>query len=288
MKIECVVKTESIIGESPVWSAKDRLLYWVDIAGKILHRWNPATKEHKSIQFAEKVSAVALGKGASLILTLGKKVVRYDSKTTVLAEIESNVPDNRFNDAKCDRQGRLWVGTINGVHWKNPDGVLYCVHANGKVAAVEKGAICLNGIGWSPDDKTMYVVQSFRYAIYAYDFDPARGTLSRKREFARIPEQGFPDGLKVDAEGFVWCAHTGSGKVVRYGPNGKVDREIVFPVPRTTSCIFGGDNLDTLYVTSARETMTPEQLEKYPLSGALFSCKPQVKGLPEPIFGEHP
>jgi len=175
---------------------------------------------------------------------------------------------------------------MNGVHWKDPSGSLYCLSPSGKLDARLKEAICLNGLGWSPDNRTMYVTESFRYAIFAYDFDGSSRELSNKRVFVSIPEEsgGFPDGLTIDSEGYVWSAQTGTGQVIRFHPNGSIDQVIQFPVLRTTSCTFGGDHLDILYVTSARETMSPLEIEKYPLAGSLFSVKTSVKGLPEPFF----
>ena len=146
--------------------------------------------------------------------------------------------------------------------------------------------ICANGMGWSPDNRTMYFTESFRYAIFAYDFDAAAGTISNRRVFASLDAKGrgFPDGLTVDAEGHVWSVHNAIGKVVRYTPDGEIERMIELPVPRPCGCTFGGEKLDTLYITTARETLTPEQIAKYPLSGSLFAAEPGVCGLPEAVI----
>lgn len=288
--LQCVVKTNSIVGESPLWNPNDKRVYWVDIFGQIIHSYDPHTKEHKTIQLPEIVTSINLSKNTNFVLTLRKKFVYFDPqliKSTPITTIEKDLPNNRFNDGKCDRFGRLWAGTINGVKWKEPTGNLYCLHPNGRVESMEKGGICYNGMGWSPDNRTMYVTQSFRYAIYAYDFDFTSGQLTNKRVFASVTENsgGFPDGLTIDAEGFVWSAQCGLGQIVRYDPMGKIERVIKLPVPRTTSCNFGGENLDTLYITSARETMTADQIKKFPLSGSLFALHTNIKGLPDPTFG---
>jgi sugar lactone lactonase YvrE len=151
---------------------------------------------------------------------------------------------------------------------------------------MKTSVICANGLGWSPDNRVFYFTESFRYGIYAYNFNPATENISNRRLFASIDRNsdGFPDGLTVDEEGYVWSVHNAVGRVVRYSPSGAIDRVIEIPVPRPTSCIFGGDELDVLYITSARETMTSEEIAQAPLSGSLFAVKPGVKGLPEPYF----
>lgn len=289
MNVECVIRAEATVGESPVWSPKERLLYWVDISGKVIYAFNPHTSEMQAHYLPEIVTSLGLRKQGGLILTLRKQFAFYDLSTRVLTpilEVEKNLPDNRFNDGKCDRFGRYWAGTINGVNWMEPSGTLYCLHPNGTVMPMLKEGICFNGLGWSPDDKTMYVTESFRYTTFAYDFDLSKGTLSRRREFAVVSKDsgGFPDGLTVDSDGYVWSAQTGNGQVIRYHPNGKIDQIIKFPVPRTTSCIFGGEDRNILYVTTARETMNQDLIEKYPLSGSVFSIKTTAKGLHEPSF----
>ena len=158
--------------------------------------------------------------------------------------------------------------------------------ADRNVTLMQNHVICSNGSGWSPDGRTMYYTESFRYAIFAYDFDPASGAISNRRTFAEIDPNsgGFPDGMTVDAEGFVWSNQVGLGRIVRYDPQGKMERIVQLPVPRATDCTFGGSNLDILYITSARETMTPKQLEQAPLSGSLFAVDPGVRGLPSTPF----
>ena len=236
------------------------------------------------------MTALALRTKGGLVLSLKKKFAFFDLATeelTYLADPEADKPENRFNDAKCDRQGRFWAGH-NG---RRPLGcamrVLYRLDPDGTITCHQTNVICpANGMGWSPDNRTMYFTESFRYAIYAYDFDARSGTISNRREFATLDAKGrgFPDGLTVDAEGHVWSVQNAIGKAVRYTPGGEIERVVELPVPRPCGCAFGGEKLDTLYITTARETLTPEQIAKYPLSGSLFAAQPGVRGLPEAEF----
>jgi sugar lactone lactonase YvrE len=288
-QVECVYKAEAIVGESPLWSPREQVLYWVDITGQKIHRFNPGTNANHTFHLPQPVTAVGLREKGGLIITLRKDFAFYDPETQALeflSDPEMDKPYDRFNDAKCDRQGRFWAGTMDDVKWNAPHGSLYRFDPDTKVTCVQTGVICANGLGWSPDNKVFYFTESFRYGIYAYDFDPATGNISNRRRFTSVDRDsdGFPDGLTVDEEGFIWSVHNAVGRVVRYNPKGDVDTVIELPVPRPTSCIFGGDRLDALYITSARETMTPEQISNAPLSGSLFAVLPGVRGLPEPYF----
>jgi sugar lactone lactonase YvrE len=196
------------------------------------------------------------------------------------------LPNNRFNDGKCDPKGNFWAGTMNSVKWKSPSGHLFCLDSSGKIQMKRSKVVCSNGCGWSPDGRTFYHTESFRYAIYAYDFDPRGGKLSRRRVFARVDPKsgGFPDGMTVDRAGFVWSCIVGLGQIRRYDPNGKIERVLALPVPRATDCTFGGEKLATLYITTARETMKSRELQKFPLSGSLFAYASDVKGIPARSF----
>jgi sugar lactone lactonase YvrE len=289
LSVECVVREEAIVGESPVWCATESVLYWVDITGQKIHRFNPSTGVNDTMHLPEPVTALALRAKGGLVLSLKKDFARFDiatQKLTYLGNPEKDKPDNRFNDAKCDPQGRFWAGTMGNVHWDAPTGALYRLDPDGSITCHQTDVICANGMGWSPDHRTMYFTESFRYAVYAYDYDAATGAISNRRVFASLGRDsgGFPDGLTVDAEGHVWSVHNALGKVVRYTPGGQIEREVALPVPRPCGCIFGGERLDTLYITTARETLTPEQIAQYPLSGSVFAAVPGVRGLAEPYF----
>ena len=170
--------------------------------------------------------------------------------------------------------------------WLADSGALYRLDPDLTTTRMRDHVICSNGTGWSPDGRTMYHTESFRYAIFAYDFEPAAGTLPNRHRFAGLDPQasGFPDGLTVDAEGHVWSAQPGYGRVVRYDPTGGIERIVELPVLRATSCIFGGDDYQTLYITTARETLSAQQLTEEPLAGSLLAIVRGVRGIPETPF----
>ena len=271
------------VGEGPLWDPRVQRLYWVDIPRQKLFRFDPLTGSNEAFTLPDIVTSVHQRAKGGLLLTLRKNVVFYDPDTGNLervASIEPDLPKHRFNDAACDPRGNLWVGTMHTELWNQPEGALYRVDQTLTPMLQAKGISCSNGTGWSPDGRTMYHTDSFHYGVFAYDFDPETASISNRRTFASVdPKSGmFPDGLTVDAEGGVWSAHMGVGKIVRYDPEGKVEREIQLPVSRGTSCVFGGANLDVLYITTAQNTLTPAQLEKEPLAGSLFACDTGCRG----------
>jgi len=287
--VRCVLKWDAIVGESPLWHPQERLLYWVDIQGKKVHRFDPKSARNETFHLPDLVTCLAFRKNGGLLLTLRKHFAFFDpgsGKLETLATIEGNKPGNRFNDGRVDPQGRFWAGTMGDPAWDQPVGSLYRFDPDQTVTRRWTEVICSNGTAWSPDGRTMYYTESFRYTIFAYDFDSQTGSLANRRVFAAVDRKlgAFPDGLCVDAEGFIWSNHVGIGRVVRYDPTGRIERQIQLPVPRAVGCTFGGDDLRTLFITSARETMTPRQLEDAPLSGSLFAIKPGVKGLAAVYF----
>ena len=186
----------------------------------------PASND--TFHLPEPVTALALRAKGGLVLSLKKDFALFDLQSqqlTYLGDPEKDKPDNRFNDAKCDRRGRFWAGTMGNVHWDAPSGALYRLDPDGTITCHQTDVICANGMGWSPDNRVMYFTESFRYSVFAYDFDAAAGTLSNRRVFASLDPKsgGFPDGLTVDAEGHVWSVHNAIGKVVRYTPTGEIE-----------------------------------------------------------------
>jgi len=281
--VQCVLKWDAIVGESPLWHPQERRLYWVDIQGEKVHRFDPATGRNETFDLPDLVTCLAFRKKGGLLLTLRKELALFDpdsGKLEMLATVEADKPHNRFNDGRVDPRGRFWAGTMGDPAWDQPVGSLYRVDANQTVTRMWTHVICSNGTAWSPDARTMYYTESFRYMIFAYDFDCATGALANRRIFAEVDRKlgAFPDGLCVDAEGHVWSNQVGVGRVVRYDPTGRIERQIQLPVPRAVGCTFGGDNLCTLFITSARETMTAHQLQEAPLSGSLFAVEPGVTG----------
>jgi sugar lactone lactonase YvrE len=285
---ECAQRIEATCGESPMWSVREQALYWTDNLGGAIHRVEPESGREQAFVIGQNVMTIALRERGGLMLALAKELAFYEpgGELEPVAAVEQDQPRNRLNDGKVDRQGRLWAGTMNDVDWDAPSGSLYRIDATLEVNRLQGEVACANGLGWSPDSRTFYFGESFRYAIFAYDFDPDAGTFSDRRAFATVDRSGgaFPDGLTVDAEGGVWSVHNGAGRVVRYGPDGEVTHEVELPVPQPTSCIFGGPDLDILYVTTSRQNLTPDQLERHPLSGSVLAVRPGVHGVAEPLF----
>jgi sugar lactone lactonase YvrE len=287
--VSCVLEWDAIVGESPLWHPQERKLYWVDIQGKKVHRFDPQTTRNETFDLPDLVTCLAFRKTGGLLLTLRKQFAFFDPDSgtlEMLATVEGDKPHNRFNDGRVDPQGRFWAGTMGDPAWDQPVGTLYRFDPDQKLTQMQTQVICSNGTAWSPDGRTMYYTESFRYQIFAYDFDAASGTITNRRIFAEVDRKlkAFPDGLCVDEEGSVWSNQVGIGRVVRYDPNGNIQSEIRLPVPRAVGCTFGGAHLDTLFITSARETMTQQQIQDTPLSGSLFAVKPGVKGLVVSLF----
>lgn len=287
--VSVVLRAKAQIGEGPVWDARAQRLYWVDIPGQSLHVFNPSDGTNTTYACPDIVTSVSPRSTGGLLLTLRRSFVLFDEATgrfDTIAEVEPDMPGNRFNDGKTDRRGRHWAGTMGDVDWNHPIGNLYRFGADRQPVRVAAGIRCSNGIGWSPDDRTMYFCESFAYVIHAYDFDAITGEIENRRTFATVdPESGsFPDGLTVDAEGFVWCAQPVFGRIVRYDSTGRIERIIALPVSRGTSIMFGGSDLSTLYVTTMRTTLDERQLSEEPLAGCLLAITPGVKGLAETPF----
>ncbi len=271
-----------------MWSVREQALYWTDNLGGLIHRLEPESGSEQSFLPGQDVMAIGLRERGGLVLALAKQLAFYEpgGELEPLMGVEQDQPRNRLNDGKVDRRGRYWAGTMNDVDWDTPSGSLYRIDPNLELSRLRGAVVCANGLGWSPDDRTFYFGESFRYAIFAYDFDPDAGALSGRRVFATVDRGSgaFPDGLTVDAEGGVWSVQNGAGRVVRYAPDGMVTHEVEVPIPQPTSCIFGGRDLDVLYITTSRQKMAPEQLEHYPLSGSVFAVRPGLSGVPEPLF----
>lgn len=286
MKIECIWRGPNALGEGPMWHSQEEALYWVDIENPSLHRLIPKTQHYQRWEMSDYIGAVVPRKKGGVVVTVGNKVFGMDipsGKMTPLAEIKPWDNTVRMNDGKCDRRGRFWVGVAH-FDPENPKGGLYRLDRNGALTQMEHSITISNGLGWSPDNKIFYYTDGLRYCIYQYDFDLDTGSLSNRRVFVQLEKSPIePDGLTVDAEGFVWQAQWNGGRIVRYAPNGQVDQVVDMPVTRPTSCIFGGPNYDILYVTTCSRGIGEKEILPEP-AGALFAIYPGVKGIPEPEF----
>lgn len=271
-----------ILGESPIWDERARALYWVDIRRPAIRRLDFADGDVRTWPMPELVGSIALAEDGRLVVALGAQVVLFDPATSEshpVAALPHRVPGHRFNDGRCDRSGRFWVGTMHNVT-RGPEGVLYRLGPQGFEPVLDR--LCIpNSLCWSPDGRTMYFADSLRYAVDAYEVDASTGLPGARRTMARTEPPGFPDGSTVDAQGYVWNAEFNTARLVRYAPDGRIDRIVPLPVPRPTCCAFGGPKLDVLFVTTASQNMTTEELRDQPLAGALLRLDVGVQGLPE-------
>lgn len=287
MNVDVVCSTSNSLGESPVWCERTRSLFWVDGRAPALHVYDTVTRQHRSHELPETVGSIALCEDGSLLAAMVSGVFRVSAAGVVGARIataEPNHPDNRFNDGRCDRAGRFFSGTMND-RQRIPTGALWRLGPRHDFTLLIDDIIVPNSLAFSPDNRRMYLADTYRHVIHVFDYDIAEGAISNLRLFADCNgNPGRPDGSAVDAEGCLWNAEYAGGRVVRYTPDGRIDRVIELPVSQPTCCAFGGENFDELYITSARQRLTPEQLAAQPLAGNLFVVRLGVKGLPEGRF----
>ncbi|MDO9546135.1 MAG: SMP-30/gluconolactonase/LRE family protein [Pelolinea sp.] len=280
-----VYPSQNILGEGPIWSTKEQVIYWVDIDGMKIQRYFPATNKYEAFSMPIKVTLLAFRKSGGFICGTENGFYFWDPYTQNMEFIthpESGKKEARFNDGKVDRKGRLWAGTMTA---QGATSSLYRMEADLSVETMLSNVTISNGIGWSPDNSIMYYVDSLRYLISAFDYDLAAGTISNQRPFVQLTaEVGVPDGLTVDSKGYVWVAIYDGWKVMRYDQSGKTAAEIKMPVSRPSSCAFGGKELDELYITSISEGLSEEDKTKEPMAGDLFMVKTNVKGIAEPEF----
>lgn len=289
LEAKLVHQHDSILGESPLWDDRENVLYWVDIDRGQIHRFDPADGKNTTHTLPTKVTSIGRRRSGGLIASLKKNFAAFDPATgavEMLDLVEGDLPENRFNDGKVDRQGRFWAGTMNEVHVGRPDAALYRFDRPGQVLKKIPDVTISNGTGWSPDGRIMYYTDTLRYSVFAYDFDPDTGEIANRRVFYESDPaaNGLPDGLTVDAEGFVWSALVNYGRMLRFTPDGELERMVTFPPTRGTCCTFGGPGLRDLYITTARECLTAEEIQAQPLAGSLFHCAPGCQGLAEPFF----
>lgn len=272
------VETRDSLGEGPWWSAEDQYLYWVDIVGRRVRGARLDGSEELEISTPSEVGFVIPGANDSLLLGLRDGLHRREAATgriDLLVDPGHDPARQRINDGKTDRSGNLWFGTMHDGE-SEPISALYML-SNGKLRTRESGIITSNGLGWSPDDTAMYYTDSLTRRITKYDFEPTCGEISNPRPFADDASSCVPDGLTVDADGFVWGAKWDGGCVVRYSPDGEVVQTLRLPVSRPTSCMFVGHDLRTLAITSAQ----PARRLDEPLAGSVFLLDVGVAGLAE-------
>jgi sugar lactone lactonase YvrE len=276
------------LGEGPLWDARGACLYFVDILRGRVHRFEPATSALRSYDVGRMVGAVALTDGDDVMLAVQGGFARLDLQSgsiRVVAEIDAACSDLRFNDGKCDPAGRLWAGTM-ALDERPGAGALYRLDPDGAIHCMIRDVTISNGLDWRDDRAAMYFIDSPTRSIDVFDFDLTGGNIRNRRPFVSIPrDDGVPDGMTLDAEGFVWVALWGGGAVHRYAPDGRRDMVVRVPTRYPTSCTFGGSDLGDLYITTAHLKLTPTERAEQPHAGGLFVVRPGPIGRPPNRFG---
>ena len=283
----CVLDVRASLGECPVWSESEQVLYWVDINAPSLNRFDPATGHNTAMAMPEAVGCFALRKGGGFIVALrdGLWLARGDGVLERrIAVAPYDTATQRFNDGRCDPQGRFLAGSMNEKRDAN-SAALWRVDLNHTVTRVLDDIMISNGLAWSPDGRTMYHADTPTHTVRAFAYDATSGTPSSPRMFAHwTGETDRPDGGAVDSAGNYWTAFYRGGKVVQISPAGATLAEYPIPVMCPTMCAFGGPDLRTLYVTSARQMRDDDELARLPYSGGIFAMRVDIPGLPEPFF----
>ena len=284
MKVELVFKhPQTKLGEGPVWDYQRKVLWWVDIELGLLHEFKPRIKGTRTFKIGKLLGTAIPTKDNRLIMAVEDGFAFFDpqtSKLDMIEYIEADMKENRFNDGKCDSRGRLWAGTME-IDTVNPNGNLYCLFPDTLKSEKKLDQIYIsNGLAWARDDSLMYYIDSLSYKVQAFRFDLDTGNIKFQRDILKFDKtQGTPDGMTIDTNGNLWIAFYDGAKVCCYNPlSGLLLDQINLPVQRPTSCTFGGENMDVLYITTAAK-------EGDPKGGGLFSAKPGVKGLPANYFG---
>ena len=282
-----LTQTPAHLGEGPCWHAAEGALYWVDILGKCLHRYHPDTGADDSWPMPQMIGTVAPRQSGGVLVALQHGLAFFEPDTSTfehLPDIDTN-PRTRFNDGKCDPQGRFWFGSMDHEE-REALGKLYSMDTDGTVRAWEEDISISNGMAWSPDSRRMYYIDSPTRRIDVFNFDPETGTPSNRRPLVHLSEDdGYPDGMTSDQEGNLWLAHWGAAKVTkRDGSDGSELASFRTEAWQTSACCFGGPSLEDLYITSARKALSSEQLGAYPNSGHLLHLKTETKGSPTHPF----
>ena len=281
------IDAKATLGEGTIWHPLENRLYWIDIEGQKLHIYDPETGTDTVFATNQRIGTVVPVAGGGALVALQNGIYFFDTVTGSFHFINNPLPDKaiRFNDGKCDPTGRFWVGSM---HLNQTAGAaaLYRMDKDTSVYEMLKGITVSNGISWSQDKQTMYYIDSPLRTIDAFDYDDISGAIKNRRAIATVPDGlGDPDGMAIDTEGKLWVALWGGYCVGRFDPlTGDLLQKIEVPAPHVASCTFGGRDLDILFISTAREGMSANQLDKYPLSGGIFSVKTGLTGVRANFF----
>ena len=291
MQIDVVIDVKTTLGEGPLWDVEQQRLYFIDSFDGRVFRCTADGAEVRSWDLPAKVGSIALrkdGNGAICSLATGFHALDFATgECTLIHDPEPDKPNNRINDGKVDRMGRFISGSMDTME-EGPNGALYRLDPDFSVHVLDTDIVVSNGPCWSPDDRIFYFADSWSGEIWAYDYDIATGAVSNRRTFTKVDTSrgGAADGSTVDAEGYLWNAQVYDAKIVRYAPDGSVDRVIDMPVKKVTSVMFGGPDLDILYVTSMAKPPLPRFPGDGVQRGSLFAIRGLgIRGVPEPRFG---
>jgi sugar lactone lactonase YvrE len=284
LQAKLAYKIDSELGESALWDERFACLWWVDILKGQLHRFDPAKGENESFDLGVLVGAVAPEEGGELVLAVKNGFARYDTRLRqleMIASMEHALPGTRFNEGRCDPGGRFWAGTIaQGAQAGAAN--LFCLERDLSVSRKIKGVSISNGLGWNRQADRMYYIDSPSQRILEFNYDNSSGAIHSPRVAVEVPVlEGAPDGMCVDAEGMLWVAIWGAGKVARFNPaSGERLLEVKTEGAKLSSCCsLGGPDMSTLFITTARENLSVEALREQPLAGSLFSADVAVKGM---------
>ena len=289
-EVELVIDSKSELGEGAIWNYKAGELMWVNIKGKILNFYNPGTGNNKEMFTGQMIGTVVPTESGAVLVALQNGIYNFNPETgskKLLVSPEEHLPNNRFNDGKCDPAGRFWAGTMSTVGEKNA-GTLYRFNGDSTIHKMVENVSISNGIVWSQDKTKMYYIDTPTQKVMGYDYNDKSGEIANAKVAVEIPsEMGHPDGMTIDAEGNIWVALWGGFAVGCWNPEtGKLIRTVEVPAKNVTSCAFGDNDLGTLYITTAREGNNDEELAKYPYSGGVFKTRPGVKGVEAFFFND--
>lgn len=276
------------LGEVPVWCERTASLWWIDVIRSALHHLDTTTGKVTTVTTqGGRIGSIALREQGGLLIANAEGIDFFDPATGTQKAFTGYGrlgPSQRFNDGRVDRQGRFWVGSMHEEFL--PQGTLFRVDTDGTITEIFGDIIVPNGIAFSPDSRKLYFADTRRFMMWSFDFDAASGAVSNRTVFSDTKgKSGRPDGSAVDSDGFIWNAEYAGGQIVRYAPDGRIDRTIELPLSHPTSVCFGGTDLETLFITSGSYTLGPEQLAAEPLAGAVIAIRAGVRGLPESRFG---
>lgn len=281
-----VIRANAVLGEGPLWCARTQSLMWIDGNKPQYFRWRWGSEQAESWPLERPPAALARTEDGRLVMAFRARIGVLDAPGSAITDLDMpglDLGDERFNDAKVDRRGRLWIGTIDRA-LNRRIGSLYRMDEHG-ISAVDSGFALSNGLCWSPGGETLYFSESFDRLVHRYHFDMDSGSIHRTGTLASFAGgEPKPDGLTADARGGIWCAVFGAGRIDRYLPDGTLDRSIHLPVSRPTSCMFGGPDLRTLFITTATFGLSEAEKLAEPLAGSVFAIPLDVPGLPEPML----